>query len=184
MTNPARNDIDRSLETDEHGTRAPGPDACRALAALAAREAAPGVSPGRFVDRLGLGGAGVRPGPLGLLDLARAGTNRLPGGGFRSALEDGTGGQARHFCGIAAACRRFGPRLTWLISVHLRRDAPDSPDGIVTDLAIEFVGLLRRGELEVGAASDWILRTLCESAPDADTDDVGPEDSGPASPHA
>lgn len=181
--NPATTDATPRRGAERDG-RASDRDACAALVALAVREAVPGIAPVRFVERLGLGGAGVRPGPIGLLDLARAGTDRLPGGGFRAALDDGTGGQARHFCGIAAACLRFGPRLTRLISIHLRRDAPDSPDGIVTDLAIEFVGLLRRGELDVDASPDWLRRTLCESPTDPGADDAGPDDPGPVTPYA
>ena len=141
-------------------------DGCAALVELAAREARAGASPRRLVRRLGDAGAGVRPGLGGLLDLALAGSNRLPGHGFRPELDDGTGGQVRHFCGIAACCDRFGPRLTWWVSVHLRRDPPDTPDGRVTDLAIEFVGLLRRGELAVADAPAWLRRTLCASPVD------------------
>ena len=142
-------------------------DGCAALVELAAREARRGASPRRFVRRLGEAGAGVRPGLAGLVDLALAGSNPLPGHGFRPELDDGTGGQVRHFCGIATCCDRFGPRLTWWVSVHLRRDPPDTPDGRLTDRAIELVGLLRRGELAVADVPDWLRRTLCASAADA-----------------
>jgi len=137
---------------------------CAALVALAVREAANGPGVRRFLDRLGRAGAGIRPGAVGLLDLARAGRNTLPGRGFRDELCDGTDGQVRHFCGIVFACGRFGRRLTRLISIHVRRDPADSADGRLTDLAIEFVGLLHARELAVTDAPDWLRRKLC--APD------------------
>lgn len=164
----------------------PERDGCSALVALAAGEAVPGLAPRRFVRRLGHAGAGVRPGMLGLLDLARGGRNTLPGHGFRHELADGTGGQVRHFCGLAAACDRFGPKLTWWLSVHLRRDAPDTPDGRLTDLAIEFVGLLYRGDLDVGQADEWLRRTLCDPGPALDPEPgpgTGPDDAGPGATH-
>ena len=148
----------------EKDTR-PERDACAALVALAEREARPGVSPRRFLRRLGTLGAGVRPGLPGILDLARAGSDTLPGHGFRPELEDGSGAQVRHFCGIAACCALFGRAPTRWVSVHLRRDAPESPDGRLTDLAVELARLLAAGELEVSAAPDWIGRTLCASPP-------------------
>jgi len=164
---------------DEHDPPASAKDGCTALVALAARAAVPGIAPDRFIDRLGHDGAGVRPGLPGILDLARAGANHLPGHGFREELDDGTGGQVRHFCGIATSCRRFGSRLTWSASVYLRRDAPDTPDGRLTDLAIEFVERLRRGDLDVRDASDWLQRTLCQPS-DPDAED--PEDDEPDPP--
>ena len=139
-------------------------DGCAALVELAAREALARPTPRAFVRRLGRLGAGVRPGALGLLDLARAGSDGVPGRGFLPELDDGTPGQARHFCGVAECCYRFGAAPTRWVSIHLRRDPPDEPDGRLTDLAIEFVGLLRRGDLDVAEASVWLRRTLCAPA--------------------
>jgi len=167
---------------DPVGERAAG-NGCAALvalAALAAREAAsePGVR--RFLGRLGSAGAGIRPGAVGLLDLARAGRNTLPGRGFRDELCDGTDGQVRHFCGIVVACGRFGKRLTRLISIHLRRDPADSPDGRLTDLAIEFVRLLQDRSLDVADAPDWLGRKLCAPEPEADVCPLPPCSAPPA----
>ena len=148
------------------------PNACAALAELAAREALACRGPRDLVRRLGRTGAGIRPGALGVVDLARAGRDGLPGRGFRPELDDGTDGQVRHFCGIAAACDRFGPIATRWVSIHLRRDPPDAPDGRLTDLAIEFVALLHGGRLDVADAAGWLLRTLCE--PDAESGGSGP----------
>ena len=141
------------------------PDACGALVAMAEREATAGVTPRRFLRRLGTLGAGIRPGPFGLLDLFLAGRNTLPGRGFRHELDDGTDGQVRHFCGIAACCTILGRTPTRWISVHVRRDAPDSPDGRLTDLAVELARLLDDGELAVADAPGWIGRTLCGRPP-------------------
>ncbi len=142
-----------------------GRNACEALVAAAAREALPGVSARAFVRRLGEVGAGIRPGLYGVVDLALAGANPLPGNGFRPELDDGTPGQVRHFCGLAAACQRFGAGPTRWVSIHVRRDAPDTPDGVLTDLAIEFVRSLQRGELAVRDAPAWLRRALCAEQP-------------------
>ena len=159
-----------------------GIDACAALAELAAREALARPSPRGLVRRLAREGAGVRPGLHGILDLLTAGRDGLPGRGFRAELDDGTDGQVRHFCGIAASCDRFGGRPTRWVSIHVRRDAADAPDGRLTDLAIEFVALLYRGELDVGDASDWLRRTLCAPAADRDADRGADPDGRPAPP--
>ena len=165
---------------DDESPRTAPRDACAGLVALAAREAVPGIAPRRFVDRLGHAGAGVRPNLLGVIDLALAGENRLPGHGFRPELDDGTDGQVRHFCGIAASCRRFGPRITRWVSIHLRHDPPDAPDGRLTDLAIAFVGLLLGGELEVADAPTWLRRTLCAPPPPREPDGSGGADASHA----
>ena len=172
----------RSLRRARGATR---DDACRALAALAEREAHARPAPRELVRRLGLLGAGVRPGPLGLVDLARAGQDGLPGRGFRAELDDGTDGQVRHFCGIAACCVRFGGAPTRWVSIHLRRDPPETPDGRLTDLAIEFVRLLASGRLDVADAGRWLRRTLCDpgAAPEDDPADA-PDRGGPGTPPA
>jgi|GEM_PF-832804 len=150
-----------------HTTRpSGGPDACAELVRLARREAVPGMEPRAYLRRLGHAGAGIRPGLLGLYDLARAGDNRLPGGGFRPPLDDGTRGQARHLLGIAACVERFGARPTWWVSVHIRRDRPTSPDGRLTDIGIAFASRLLGGELAIADAPAWLEASLCaEPAP-------------------
>ena len=160
------------------------PNACLALAALAEREARARPAPRELVRRLGLVGAGVRPGPLGLLDLARAGRDGLPGGGFRAELDDGTDGQVRHFCGIAACCVRFGGGATRWVSIHLRRDPPEEPDGRLTDLAIEFVRLLVRGRLDVADSGRWLRETLCDPSGLGDDPAGAPDRSDPVVPPA
>ena len=173
---------DPSVESPGPPSGRPGSDACAALAELAAREALARPSPRELVRRLAQEGAGVRPGLPGLLDLATAGRDGLPGRGFRAELDDGTDGQVRHFCGIAASCDRFGGRPTRWVSIHVRRDPPDEPDGRLTDLAIEFVALLYRGELDVADAPDWLRRTLCAPAADPDADRRADPDGQPAPP--
>ena len=154
------------------GTQGARPNGCLALVALAEREALAGRTPRELIRRLALTGAGVRPGLAGIVDLARAGRDGLPGRGFRPELCDATDGQARHFCGVADCCARFGAKPTRWVSIHLRRDPPDEPDGRLTDLAIEFATLLRRGELAVADAPAWLRRALC--APVADDGRASP----------
>jgi hypothetical protein len=89
------------------------------------------------------------------------GRNVIAGRGWRAEYSDGSRGQARHFAGIAAATLRFGPRLTRWVSVRIRRDAPDSPDGRLTDAAIEFSAAILRDDLRVPDAADWIRGRLC-----------------------
>ncbi len=70
---------------DGRPVRAPYPvrvDACAALADSIDRLAARGYANRRFLKELGRA-AGVRRGPLWLLDAASGGRNRLSGRGFR-----------------------------------------------------------------------------------------------------
>jgi hypothetical protein len=136
-------------------------DACAELADACSRVAARTSSGREFLRRLGHEVAGVRRGPLWPLDAGRGGSNRIRGRGFRRHVDDGTEGQARHFAGIVAVAARIGPRLTRWLSVHVGRDAPDSADGRLTDHAIDFVRLIRSGELAPQDADAWVRRTIC-----------------------
>ncbi|MFF1574582.1 hypothetical protein ACFVWR_17715 [Leifsonia sp. NPDC058292] len=136
-------------------------DACSELADASARIAASSESTRRFLIDLGAEVGGVRRGLFWPLDAATGGSNRLRGRGFRRHVDDGTDGQARHFAGIAAVAARVGAGPTRWLSIHVGRDAPDTADGRLTDHAIDFVRLLRSGELAPTDAPDWIRRALC-----------------------
>jgi len=108
--------------------------------------------------------AGIRRGPLAALGLFAGGRSRLRGGGFRPELSDRTASQTRHFAGIARAVTVFGAARTEWLSVHVRRDAPNSPDGQLTRLAIELAGQLLDGSLATQDAGDWIRRHVCAAS--------------------
>lgn len=139
-------------------------DACAELATLAGHLAEESASPRDFLLRLGEQGAGIRRGPLWMIDAALAGRNALPGRGFTGSLDDGTTGQARHFAGTVAASTHMGASITRWLSVHLRRDPLDSADGRLSELAIRFTRLVRSGELPPAEAQEWIHANLCASA--------------------
>ena len=135
-------------------------DACAALAESIDRLAERGHSNRRFLKELGRVG-GVRRGPLWLTDAASGGSNRLRGRGFRAQVDDATDGQARHFAGTVAVATRVGGRMTRWLSTAVLRDAPDTADGRLSDEAIEFVRLVRSGELAQADAAGWVRRRLC-----------------------
>ncbi|RLV48120.1 hypothetical protein D9V37_18755 [Nocardioides mangrovicus] len=135
-------------------------DACSGLVGLAERCAAGDPAPHVFLRRLARGGAGVRPLPLGVLDLARGGRNLVRGRGFRAVYDDGSAGQVRHFCGVARACQLLGVTATRWLMEH-SGDATSSPDGQLTEAAIVFVRDLRSGRLPVAGAAAWIDQRLC-----------------------
>jgi hypothetical protein len=139
-------------------------NACQRLAGLAGKITAqnPGLSPRDFILALGEQAAGIRRGPPGLLDLLKGGNNLLPGGGFQSEYDDGSGGQARHFIGIAVSSVTFGPKLTVWLSETVRRDPADSPDGRLTLAAIDFTRKLLNGELPTASAEQWLRDNLCK----------------------
>jgi hypothetical protein len=110
---------------------------------------------------LGLRVAGISRGPASVLGLLAGGRTRLRGPGFRADLSDRTAGQTRHFAGTARAVTLFGPARTEWLSVHVRRDAPRSPDGRLTALAVEFASQLLDGSLETRDAGDWIRANVC-----------------------
>jgi hypothetical protein len=137
--------------------------ACGALSVLtnliAAHLAAD--EPRMLIHRLAEQAAGIRPGLLGIGDLIRGGSNHLPGAGLLSHYDDGTFGQVRHFCGIAAAVERVGGSVTLLLSERLLGDLPGTPDDHLTRKAMEFTDLLLTGELPMAAAGGWISENIC-----------------------
>jgi hypothetical protein len=114
-----------------------------------------------FLVELAARVAGIRRGPFAALGLLLGGRPRLKGGGFRSELRDHTAGQTRHFVGIARAVTVIGSSRTLWLSEHVRRDAPDSPDGRLTALAVEFAAALLAGSLRSPDAGEWIRQHLC-----------------------
>ena len=114
-----------------------------------------------FLVELAFRVAGIRRGPLAGFGLAVGGRSRLRGGGFRPELRDHTAGQTRHFVGTARAVTVFGPSRTAWLSEHVRRDAPGSPDGRLTALAIGFASILRDGSLATRDAGQWIRANVC-----------------------
>ncbi|WP_353813573.1 hypothetical protein [Agromyces sp. SYSU T00266] len=138
-------------------------DACAALADSIDRLAERGYSDRRFLKELGRV-AGVRRGPLWMLDAASGGVNRLRGRGFRRHVDDRTDGQARHFAGtVAVAARIGGPLTRWLTTVVLR-DPPTSADGRLSDEAIEFARLVGSGAMSQADAAGWVRERLCHAA--------------------
>ena len=137
--------------------------ACDRLASIAERVAGevPPHSPRSFLIVLGEQAAGVRTGPLWWADAARGGRNHVRGGGFRAEYDDLTTGQVRHFAGTAAVAARVGTRLTRILGTRVLRDAPDTPDGRLSETALELVTALRSGRLEPADVAPWIRARLC-----------------------
>jgi hypothetical protein len=135
---------------------------CRRLAGISARLAEREREPSAFLRALGLQAAGIRPPPRALADLARGGSNRIPGRGFLARFDDGSAGQARHFAGIAVATTYFGSSgATRWISENLRRDPPGSADGLLTEEGILFATEVLSGELALEQTPQWLLDHLC-----------------------
>jgi hypothetical protein len=138
------------------------PSACEELAQVCDEVAAEHSHPQDFLVELGYRVAGIGRSRLPVVGLVLGGRNRIRGGGFRAELRDRTAGQARHFAGTARAVTVFGAERTEWLSVRLRRDPPDSPDGRLTTLAVEFAGRLLDGSLPASEAGDWIRSNVCE----------------------
>lgn len=136
-------------------------DACSRLAALADELACSHTAPRPFLVALGRQAAGVRTGPLGVIDLAVGGRNTLAGHGFRPHLDDGTGGQVRHFVGVARTVTLLGSTVARWLSEVVRRDPRGSADGELTELAQRFARQLLDGDLATSDAGDWIRRRVC-----------------------
>ncbi|MDM4761933.1 hypothetical protein QT381_02800 [Galbitalea sp. SE-J8] len=135
--------------------------ACAELADLADRLARGTSDPREFLVALGREAAGIRPGVIGVADLARGGRNTIPGRGMRAEFDDGTDGQVRHFAGIASAQERLGGRRTRQLAIRLLGDAPDSADGRLSDAAIAFAEGVRDGSIPLTAAGAWIRDHVC-----------------------
>ena len=133
-------------------------DACAALAESIARLAELGHSNRRFLKELGRA-AGVRRGPLWLTDAATGGSNRLRGRGFRAVVDDETDGRARHVAGTVAVAPR---RRNDALAHHPRAAgcARQRRRATQTTRAIEFVRLVRSGELAQADAAGWVRRRL------------------------
>lgn len=137
-------------------------DGCAALAESIDRLAALEYTDRRFLRELGRA-AGVRRGPLWLIDAASGGRNRLRGRGFHPAVDDDSDGQARHFAGTVAVAARLGGPITRWLTTHVLRDQPGSADGKLSDEAIEFVRLVRSGDLAQADAAEWVRDRLCHA---------------------
>jgi hypothetical protein len=135
--------------------------ACRQVAGVAARLAEQKPPRLVFLRDLGRQVAGIRPPPRAYGDLARGGRNRIAGRGFLQRFDDGTQGQARHFAGIAVATSFGGGDPTRLISIFLRDDPAESPDGRLSDEAITFATEVLTGDLELDETPQWLLDHLC-----------------------
>jgi hypothetical protein len=139
-------------------------DALSVLSGLIAAQLAAGQSR-LLINRLAEQAAGIRAGLLGIGDLIRGGSNYLPGTGLLSDYDDGSSGQVRHFCGIAASTVRLGASLTLLLSEHVRGDVAGTADDHLTRKAVEFTGLVLSGRLPLPEAGGWISRNICAARP-------------------
>jgi hypothetical protein len=137
--------------------------ACQEMARAAETIAVehPGLGGHDFLVELGSRVAGIGRGRLAVVGLLLGGRSRLRGGGFRPELRDHSAGQTRHFAGIARGVTVLGADRTRWISVHVRRDAPDSADGRLTELAIEFATGVLDGGLGLDGTGDWIREHVC-----------------------
>jgi hypothetical protein len=154
--------LDRVLGHDpDPGDRGLSGSACERLSELAALISLDYSDPRGYVRRLGREAAGIHSGARGFVDLARGGSDLIPGRGFRRRYDDGTGGQVRHFAGVAVAASYGGEQATRLVSIFVRRDPPNSADGWLTDEALAFTRLLLNGQLEPDQGGEWILDRIC-----------------------
>lgn len=141
-------------------------NACRELAAICDRILASdaAIAPVDFLRSLGSLVAGIDPGPEGILDLTRGGSNEIWGKGFRPEFDDGSNGQARHFAGTAASVAIVGGRLTEFVA-HTFLDPADTPDGRLTSAAVTFATQILDETLPLQNCSEWIQDHLCFPEP-------------------
>src|SRR5882757_905862 len=153
--------------------------ACERLAGLTSYLADTDDNVNEFLLDLGQQAGGISKGPRALTDLARGGSNRIPGRGVKQRFDDGSVGQVRHFVGYVRASMFGGANVTRWISEHLRHDPPDSPDGRLGDAGIEFAQNLIAGRLELSESSAWLRDHLCRrSSAIYRTTEVGSSDGG------
>ncbi|WP_202107108.1 hypothetical protein [Agromyces seonyuensis] len=150
-------------------------DACAALADSIDRIAGRGLDDRRFLKELGRIG-GVGRGPRWVTDAASGGSNRLRGRGFAADYDDDTDGQARHFAGTVAVTVRLGAGPARWLTRYVLRDAPDTADGRLSAVAIEFAGLVGAGELAQADAAAWVRARICGAALDRPGADRPPAD--------
>lgn len=140
-------------------------NACAELCSLLERLAAPPAgherTPRGYLREVGREAASIRLGPLWAWDALHGGRDRIPGAGFARTFDDCTRGQVRHFGGIVAVTARLGPRLTRWASIQIGRDRPDTPDGRLSDAAIEFARLVTARRLAPDDAAGWVRARLC-----------------------
>lgn len=136
-------------------------DACSALADRVDALAAASPAPRALIAAVAREVAGIRRWPLGLVDLASGGSNRIRGRGFEEPYDDGTRGQARHFAGVAGATLHLGGPLAHLLMRTAGGDHRGTADDRLTGRAVEWSRLLRGRELPVSEAGDWIRREIC-----------------------
>ena len=135
--------------------------ACRQLAGLAAKLAEREDTALGFIRAFGKQAAGIRQPPRAYGDLARGGRNLIVGKGFLARYDDGSGGQARHFAGIAVATSFGGVSSTRFISIFVRDDPLDSADGRLTEEGLAFSREVLTGDLELEETPQWLLAHLC-----------------------
>jgi hypothetical protein len=155
---------DQQIEVEDLSEEFRG-SACRQVAGVAARLAERDPPALVFLRDLGRQVAGIRKPPRAFGDLARGGRNKIPGRGFLARFDDGSFGQARHFAGIAVATSFGGVASTRLISIFVRDDAEDSPDGRLTDEGILFATEVLSADLELDETPRWLLDHLCRRRP-------------------
>ncbi|SMH27853.1 hypothetical protein SAMN06295885_0062 [Rathayibacter oskolensis] len=136
-------------------------NACLILADRVDALAASSPPPRALIRSVATEVAGIRPGPLGAIDLLGGGRNRIRGRGFLGPYDDGTRGQARHFAGVAGATLYLGGGLARLFLRTAGGDRKGSADDRLTRRAVEWSRLLRRGELAGSEAGEWIRREVC-----------------------
>jgi hypothetical protein len=136
------------------------PNACHRMSRLV--DGLGHLGPRELLVELGAQAAGIpRSGPRALAMLVLGGRTRLPGGGFRPEYRDRSSTQARHFAGTARAVTVLGAERTEWLSVHVRRDPRDSPDGRLTTAAVAFAQALLDGSVPPAEAGEWIRGHVC-----------------------
>lgn len=134
---------------------------CRQMAGLAAKLAEREQSATGFLRAFGRQAAGIRPPPRAYGDLARGGRNLIAGRGFLERYDDDSFGQVRHFAGIAVASTFGGGGATRFLSIFVRDDPLQSPDGQLTEEGIMFATEVLDGDLSLEETPGWLLEHLC-----------------------